>query len=62
MRHSSGDNLPPSNQLSSVTDKTDSENSTDDIIPDAPEVPVEAAVEQVEKVFVSHSIETYCLF
>lgn len=55
VRHSSGDNYTSSeDRPSSVTDNTDSENLTNDIIPEAPEVPVEAVAGQVEIVLVNH--------
>lgn len=54
VRYSSGESYE---QLSSVTsDISDSLDLTEDAIPERPEVPVETAVEQVEKVLVYYLI------
>lgn len=54
IRHISGES---NEQLSSVTSgNNDSLDSAEDVIPERPEVPVEAYVEQVEKVLVYYFI------
>lgn len=54
VRYSSGESY---DQLSSVTsDNRDSMDLTEDVIPELPEVPIEAAADQVEKVLVYYLI------